>query len=137
MNIFLDMNSEYFREIVLETLEEVKELVKDSKIEFQPSTKNSETFRVLRRKYGITYEDFKDEILDKIEELEIENYYQGPDEDDKPERDLIFWKFGMEIFQIEIYLKFDIREQDGKRVVLWSYHIPEHKIEYPLRGRRR
>lgn len=136
MSIFINTNSDYFREIVLETLKEVKKLAKDNKVEFQPSAKNNETFRILRRKYGITYEDFKDEILDKIQELEIENYYQGPDEDKKTERDLIFWKFGMEIFKIEIYLKFDIREEDGKRIVLWSYHVPEHKIEYPLRGRR-
>ncbi len=112
---------------------EVKKLIIDGKFEFQPSSKNMATMRKMRRELGITYEDFQDEVIDTVMDLKIENYYQGPDLDDKPDRDLIFWKFGITIFNTEIYLKFDIREVDGKRVVLWSYHIPEHPIVYPFK----
>nr|WP_307776649.1 hypothetical protein [uncultured Cetobacterium sp.] len=112
---------------------EVKKLIIDGKFEFQPSSKNMATMRKMRRELGITYEDFQDEVIDTVMNLKIENYYQGPDLDDKPDRDLIFWKFGITIFNTEIYLKFDIREVDGKRVVLWSYHIPEHPIVYPFK----
>lgn len=135
MNIKIDCENKFFRNMISEILKELKKLAKDGDIEFQSSSKNMETFRILRRKHGITYEDFQDEILDSIQKLEIENYYQGPDEDDKPERGLIFWKFGTEIFEKEIYLKFHIREECGKKVVLWSYHIPEYKMDYPLKGR--
>lgn len=116
-----------------QVLMEVKELVQAGKVQFQDSKKNIETMRKLRRELGITYDDFKNEVLDTIQELEIKNYYQGPDLDDNPERDLIFWKFGVIIFDIEIYLKFDIREIDGKKVILWSYHIPEYPIIYPFK----
>lgn len=116
-----------------QVLMEVKELVQAGKVQFQDSKKNIETMRKLRRELGITYDDFKNEVLETIQELEIKNYYQGPDLDDNPERDLIFWKFGVIIFDIEIYLKFDIREIDGKKVILWSYHIPEYPIIYPFK----
>ncbi len=121
-------DSDYLNKIILNTLEKIKKLVNENKVEFQPTTKNMETFRILRRELGITYNDFKLEILDTIKKLEIENYLKGPELDKNPERDLIFWIFKIIIFQIEIYLKLDIREENEKKVVLWSYHIPE----YPL-----
>ncbi|MEG2847868.1 MAG: hypothetical protein RR904_03720 [Bacilli bacterium] len=112
---------------------EVKDLVEKGMVEFQFRNKNMITFRQLRREHGITYIDFQDEIIDAIKKLGIIDYYQGPDLDDNLERDLIFWKFGITIFDKEIYLKFDIREVEGKKVVLWSYHFPEHPIIYPFK----
>ena len=121
-------------EKVLEiTLKEIKKLIKEDKIEFQSSSKNISTFRELRRELGITHDDFQDEVLETIKNLTIENYYEGPDYDYNIERNYIFWKFGVRVFNREIYLKFTIQEDKGKKVVVWSYHFPEYPINYPFK----
>ena len=126
--------TEKFRKIYIEKiLVELKTLVEEGKVQFQQSHKNINTFRTMRRELGITFEDFKEEIIETIKEIKVENYYQGPDLDDNSDRNLIFWKFGILVFNIEIYLKFDIREIEGKKIVLWSYHIPEYPIIYPFK----
>ncbi|MDX8337364.1 hypothetical protein [Candidatus Cetobacterium colombiensis] len=127
------LNEIIIKDEVKKILIEVKDLIEKGEFEFQSTSKNMATFRQLRREYGITYIDFQDEIIDSIKRLDIVDYYQGPDLDDNLERDLIFWKFGITIFEKEIYLKFDIREVNGKKVVLWSYHFPEHPIKYPFK----
>lgn len=127
------LNEEIIKNELEKVLIEVKNLVEKDKVEFYSTAKNMETFRKLRRKYGITFEDFQDEIIDSIKKLDVRNYYEGPNLDDNKERNLVFWKFGVTIFDVEIYLKFDIREIDGKKVVLWSYHIPEYPILYPYK----
>lgn len=116
-----------------EILEEARECVNKGEFELQFSEKNIDTFRKIRRELGITLEDFEDEILEAIKRLTKENYYQGPKADDNKERDFVFWVFGTEVFGKEIYLKFDIREKDGKKLIVWSYHFPEHNIYYPFR----
>lgn len=126
-NIFTN-NKGYLDNLILELLEEIKQLILENKVEFQSSSKNMATFRELRRTLGITYDDFKKEILETILQLERKDYYDGPNQDNKPERGLIFWKFSAIIFEIEIYLKLTIEEENKKKVVLWSYHIPD----YPL-----
>lgn len=125
--------NEFIKSQVNETLIEVKTLIDNNSFEFQATSKNIETYRNLRRELGITYDDFKDEIIDRIKTLSIENYSQGPELDNNPERDLIFWIFGIFIFNREIYLKFDIREENGKKAVFWSYHIPEYSMIYPFK----
>lgn len=121
------------KEYIKTTLKEVRELVKNNQVRFQFSRKNDETFKKLRRSLGITLKDFQEEILEKIEELKLENYYEGPKTDYDIQRDLIFWIFGIVVFNTEIYLKFNIVEEEGKEVVLWSYHIPEHPINYEFK----
>lgn len=116
-----------------EILEEARECIDKGEFELQFSKKNIDTFRKIRRELGITLEDFEDEILEAIKKLTKENYYQGPKADDNKERDFVFWVFGTEVFGKEIYLKFDIREKNGKRLVVWSYHFPEYNIYYPFR----
>lgn len=127
------MNLIIKKELLEMTLKEVKELIKEDKIEFQNSEKNMLTARKLRRELGITHNDFQEEVLEAIKNLTIENYYEGPDADYNPERDFVFWKFGIEVFNKELYLKFVIQEKDGKKVVVWSYHFPEHTINYPFK----
>ncbi|MGL5202287.1 hypothetical protein [Cetobacterium sp.] len=127
------LNEKIIKDELKKVLIEVKDLIEKGEFEFQSTNKNMATFRQLRREHGITYIDFQDEIIDSIKKLDIADYYQGPDLDDNEERDLIFWKFGIIIFEKEIYLKFDIREVNGKKVVLWSYHFPEHPIKYPFK----
>ena len=66
-------------------------MTKKDKIEFHDNyEKNLETIRILRRKYGITHDDIIDEVKDLILDLKIEDYYQGPDNDDNPSRNYIF-----------------------------------------------
>ncbi|MGL5797553.1 MAG: hypothetical protein ACRCYT_05025 [Cetobacterium sp.] len=127
------LNEYIIKDELKKVLIEVKDLIQKGEFEFQSTSKNMATFRQLRREHGITYIDFQDEIIDSIKKLDIVDYYQGPDLDYNSERDLIFWKFGIIVFEKEIYLKFDIREVDGKKVVLWSYHFPEHPIKYPFK----
>lgn len=125
--------SELIKETLKITLEEVRELIEEDKIEFQDSIKNISTFRKLRRELGVTYDDFQDEVLEAIKNLTIENYYEGPDSDYNTERDFVFWKFGTRVFNREIYLKLTIQENEGKKVVVWSYHFPEYTIDYPFK----
>lgn len=131
--VFNIENGKFIEEALKITLEEIKDLIAEGKIEFQNSEKNMLTFRKLRRELGITHDDFQNEVLEAIKNLTIENYYEGPDADYNQKRDFVFWKFGTEIFNKEIYLKFTIQEKDGKKVVVWSYHFPEHTIKYPFK----
>lgn len=127
------MDSKFKEQILEITLKEIKELINENKIEFQSSPKNTNTFRTLRRELGITHDDFQNEALETIKNLSVGNYYEGPDYDYNPKRDNIFWKFGVRIFDREIYLKLTIKEDKGKKVVVWSYHFPEYTINYPFK----
>ena len=127
------MNLISIEEVLEITLKEIKELIEEGKIEFQDSLKNRETFRILRRELGITHDDFQNEVLGAIKNLTIENYYEGPDDDYNPKRGYIFWKFGVRVFNIEIYLKLTIQEDSGKKIMVWSYHFPEYSINYPFK----
>lgn len=127
------MNLISIEEILEITLKEIKELLEEGKIGFKDSPKNIKTFRILRRELGITHDDFQNEVLEAIKNLTIENYYEGPDNDYNPKRDNIFWKFGVRIFDREIYLKLTIQEDKGKKIIVWSYHFPEYSINYPFK----
>ena len=51
--------SEFIKETLKITLEEVRGLIEEDKIEFKDSIKNISTFRKLRRELGVTYDDFQ------------------------------------------------------------------------------
>lgn len=134
---FNEKNRKIIEELLRLALNEIEELIDEGKIEFQNSKKNMLTFRELRRELGITHNDFQNEVLEAIKNLTIENYYEGPDSDYNIERDFVFWKFGTKVFDREIYLKITIKETEGKKVVVWSYHFPEYIINYPFKYNRR
>lgn len=132
------MQNNPFKTIIKGKLEEVmvqiKDLLKNDCIHFLETKKNIETSRTIRRDLGITHNDFMDEIKEAISNLSMKNYFQGPEQDHNEKRDLIFWIFGIKIFENkEIYLKFSITEKEGQDIICWSYHFPEDTITYPFK----
>lgn len=127
--VLIILNEQYIKFFISQAIE----LTKKDKIEFHDNyEKNLETIRILRRKYGITHDDVIDEVKDLILNLKIEDYYQGPDNDDNPDRNYIFWKFGKKLFgSEELYIKLQIEEVKEEKLVCWSFHYPERPIKYP------
>jgi len=80
---------------------------------------------------GITIQQAKDEILG----LTYENYYRGPisDKDRKGEE---FWEFGKTICGEHVFIKLKAKSKHGV-AICFAFHIPEEKIEYPFKRRRK
>ncbi len=80
---------------------------------------------------GITIPQAKQEILG----LTYEDYYRGPIPDTGPKGGE-YWEFGKIICSQEIFIK--LKTVSKYRVaVCFSFHIPEEKIEYPYKRRRK
>ncbi len=80
---------------------------------------------------GITIPQAKQEILG----LTYEDYYRGPIPDTGPKGGE-YWEFGRIICSQEIFIK--LKTVSKYRVaVCFSFHIPEEKIEYPYKRRRK
>lgn len=86
---------------------------------FQPEErwKNMNTLASL----GISWREAKEEIYN----LTPKEYYGGPDIDRNYPTDDKFWKFKKVIMGEIIYIKFKIRYQDDKTVLLTSFHFDE------------
>ncbi len=76
---------------------------------------------------GLTANIRKDIILN----LEVENYYRGPNKDrDRAQFDV--WEFGVKLNQVdEIYIKLSTRRENSRSICL-SFHRAEIQIDYPF-----
>ena len=74
----------------------------------------------------------KQNIVDEILELSVEDYCEGPLEDkDKPG---YLWVFGRNIFHCEIYIKLKLANVAGIEIAKCiSFHIAEHQMNYPYK----
>jgi hypothetical protein len=84
---------------------------------------------------GYTDDDVECEILS----LHIENYSEGPKEDDKRYKQPV-WVFGKIIQGREIYIKVKVKDlsQEGDKelnVLCLSFHDPKWLINYPYRNK--
>jgi hypothetical protein len=79
---------------------------------------------------GLTAKTSKQEILD----LTPEDYCAGP-EADQDQRGTV-WLFGRVIQGQEVYIKLKIARAGGVKIAKCiSFHIAEHRLRYPLRGK--
>lgn len=66
-----------------------------------------------------------------IENLEVEDYCEGP-LDDKLYGIASMWVFGKYIKEVEMYVKISIGLPNNK-VICISFHPAEHKLKYPFK----
>ncbi len=66
-----------------------------------------------------------------IESLVLEDYCQGPIKDELY-KNSDMWVFGKEIKKNEIYIKIALGLPNND-VICHSFHISEHKLEYPFK----
>ena len=66
-----------------------------------------------------------------LEALKVEDYSDGPIEE-KLYGGADMWVFGKTIKNKEIYIKITLGTQ-GSSVICISFHLAEHKIQYPLK----
>jgi len=68
--------------------------------------------------------------------LEPEDYVAGPQPDDTDATKEV-WIFGKHVEGAEIYIKMRVAPVPGRQGVhwalLWSFHVAEHALKYPLR----
>ena len=95
-------------------------------IAFRPRDKNLQALADL----GITAA----QRLEFIKSLKIEDYIAGPKNDSYDTSKPDFYEFGKSINGIEVYIKLS-PGCENKRVDCMSFHIAEHNMNYPLRGK--
>ena len=76
------------------------------------------------------------EAMDCLQELTPDHYARGPDADDfKPDRQL--WVFGFEASGTEAYIKVALQPDPRRKTVvnalIWSFHVADYPMRYPLR----
>ncbi len=71
-------------------------------------------------------------IREIIINLEVENYFQGPKENDQYGNNPM-WIFGADVKKEEIYIKLTI---SAFSVICISFHIAEHSINYPFKKKK-
>jgi len=81
--------------------------------------------------------------FDVIRRLTPENYVSGPSPDDTDQSKEV-WVFGVELAagraRSEVYVKLRLvpgPRHEIPRMSVWSFHIAEHPMRYPLRPDRR
>ncbi len=67
---------------------------------------------------------------DKLKELEVSDYFNGPSKDEFGGEDL--WEFGKIIKGREVYIKITMGSLN-KPVICISFHLAERKIKYPFK----
>ena len=68
-----------------------------------------------------------------LENLEIEDYAEGPKEESVYGGGAEMWVFGRLVKGQEIYIKITLGVQ-GSAVLCISFHIAEYSMKYPLKG---
>ena len=71
----------------------------------------------------------RDEIL---LQLDVSDYYKGPDEDKYDPYSSPVWEFGKSVDNQEVYIKISSGKKN-KPVVCKSFHFPKRKIHYPFK----
>ena len=79
---------------------------------------------------GISFDD----AINIIEHLQLENYYQGPEEDRNKKGNLIY-TFGYDDNNIQIYIKLTFRQRDD--LFIMSFHKAKYIIIYPFKKSRK
>lgn len=87
--------------------------------------------------HGFTPKERREVILG----LQVEDYWKGPEEDDRARGPKDIWFFGVDYQGIQIYIKLQIveekDEQTGdtlKHAKCISFHEAEWEIRYPYKG---
>jgi hypothetical protein len=100
---------------------------------FLSECKNATEFVLINREknmaalaeMGLTFKNCRDIILD----LSVENYHDGPLEDnDRPGE---IWVFGKETDRCELYIK--LKLVNSTLVKCISFHRAEHPLDYPCK----
>lgn len=104
-------------------LKEFKQKAKTFEIYFTPRKKNTEALLQL----GITAKKREQAIMS----LTVDNYYQGPTKDTTPGMPE-YYEFGTVVNEKEVYIKLSLGKFN-KSPLCMSFHIAEHKMDYPLR----
>lgn len=105
-------------------LKDFKQKLKVFDVVLIRTDKNSQTLLDL----GITYTDLKT----CLSNLEVENFYKGPEEDRYDQNNPEVWEFGMQLKSEEIYIKISMGKENNK-VICKSFHIAERSIKYPFK----
>lgn len=106
---------------IKEFLQELKAKMVALQFVFENRDKNRETL--------VKLELLPSKIREVIFNLEIENYYQGPKDNDQYGKNPM-WVFGAMVKKEEIYIKITITDFS---VICISFHIAENSIKYPYK----
>ena len=72
-----------------------------------------------------------------IQSLTADHYAAGPERDNTNPANEV-WKFGYQQEGKEVYIKLGLRQHRKRRtwkhVYVWSFHVAESPMKYPLRG---
>ena len=118
-----DVSDEELCRHVIQFLREIKELIHQEGLFIQDRVKNKESLIEL----GLTSKQRNEEVLS----LSVENYCSGPHDDIYAPG--IYWVFGKQINNIEVYIKLKIAGQPGEeRATCFSFHKAEGSLTYPL-----
>ncbi len=113
-----------------------------------------EEFKVKARVFGINYNIDKEENLQTLFDLELfgkkrdeyilnlqpEDYYQGPDENDYDPEEGHVWIFGIGIKKhgrgkkIPIYIKIYITKTEGASNYCISFHVAKYEMTFPYKA---
>lgn len=79
-----------------------------------------------------------DEVESYIEYLEVEDYWKGPEEDDKPYNDYCWWFFAKEIptpmGRPLFYIKIRVENRRRNQVICLSFHEARYPVNFPYKG---
>lgn len=84
--------------------------------------------KALLARLGFTHEA----ALEDIKSLTVEDFSSGPEPDDQG-RPCFIWKFGTNVDEIEIYVKFGDWRPGKPEFFLISYHERERPLPFPFR----
>lgn len=104
--------------MISQYIEKIKLCVEKGHLTFAPRDKNVQ----FMREYGLTEDDIKDIILD----LDVTNYFRGPNKDHNSlyEGDIWEFKYKLEIYKIlDLYIK--VRYNPPEELVCISFHLDE------------
>lgn len=114
------------------------ETVKKFLVEFKIKAKTfGLRFRIDRQKNMQGLLDFEIQASEReqiVMDLEGEDYYKGPREDNQGDLEEL-WEFGKTVKQKEAYIKIS-KGLPGKNPVCVSFHKAERKINYPLKKKK-
>jgi len=66
-----------------------------------------------------------------LRQLVVQDYCEGPLKDGYAENNSDYWVFGKMINAKETYIKVSLG--NGKKALCMSFHVAEHKMNYPLK----
>lgn len=117
------------RDHIEEVVSEIKKLIREEARSMLGNRSKNEEFR---KKYIMTVSEIFNEILN----LEVNQFchaFQDDRSKDAHKKDLLYvfeyiFDYGENV-NIKVYLKFKIKELDGKRLLIFSFHEPEYPME--------